>query len=843
MPCPPIDQAQAAQFLQLLGKTPATTRLRAFPHRLNPNRAEIKARKGAYNLQLASRWQQEGRGVYAVINDGGDKAEEITTCRAFFVEWDNRPVEWQRTAWQTLGLPQPTFMVSTGGKSVHCYWVLDEPIARDEWEPVQAALIAHCDADRACKDASRVMRLPGAHYIGPSGEPTGTSEIINPTGNRYSLAAVLSWLPSSAPEHSTTQLPTDLPPRPPEALLEALKRIPPFQPKAGQYQQLLGLARRLYVEVGRDEAQRLLQQTCASAIDDLDTYFTTKPRGISPGSVWPYLRDQWRIDISRRDLKRSQGQPRPERPQQRQQQPEPQTLSLAEVRSQLAYAIGQGITRADLEVLRIELAHAADLQPQTLQGIVRELLQEHEAAISIDAEKSRLQAAARHRARTSELQVSTIMPAQIAWALETRTRTLPADSIAASVAYLACCSSVVKLGTEIIASRAHDFRAPLNLYCALVARSGAKKSPTSRLLIDHPTKPLRAELAAAHDRAMQAWRDENRGKKPADRSEPPRAAYISVSDFTSEALTAQLQEQEARGLALMLNRDELSGLFGSLNQYRKGRGGDEQLLLEAYDGSPFFSLRIANGGRFYGRCHLSIWGSIQPAILRELISTGDASGLWARFMFVPLPDRIVPLPAEDSADDLRETSQAASDLADVCRCLYTMPRQSLELSPDARAAFVAYERLTQEQIHAAQIDAQGALLGKAAGKVLRVAGLMHLISVAVGERSAGSMVDDEMVNRAVRLVDHLNAWTMGLHEDAATDQADDLMRLIHRIAESAGDAIGCKDVRGRFSRRQRQDHDAAAVAAAMQGLAEIGVGIVEKGQRDSIRYRATGSLA
>ena len=128
------------------------------------------------------------------------------------------------------------------------------------------------------------------------------------------------------------------------------------------------------------------------------------------------------------------------------------------MRSQLAYAIGQGITRADLEVLRIELAHAADLQPQTLQGIVRELLQEHEAAISIDAEKSRLQAAARHRARTSELQVSTIMPAQIAWALETRTRTLPADSIAASVAYLACCSSVVKLGTEIIASPAQVLR-------------------------------------------------------------------------------------------------------------------------------------------------------------------------------------------------------------------------------------------------------------------------------------------------------------------------------------------------------------------------------------------------
>jgi len=60
---PPIHRGQADMFLQLLGKDPATARLRAFPHRLNPDRFDaktnpngIKARAGAYDLSKASIW-------------------------------------------------------------------------------------------------------------------------------------------------------------------------------------------------------------------------------------------------------------------------------------------------------------------------------------------------------------------------------------------------------------------------------------------------------------------------------------------------------------------------------------------------------------------------------------------------------------------------------------------------------------------------------------------------------------------------------------------------------------------------------------------------------------------
>lgn len=317
MNVPPIDAAQADRFLELLGKDPATARLRAFPHRNNPRKAAIGPRKGAYDLTTATSWQQEGRGIYLVINDGGDNDADITACPAFFLEWDDRPVPWQLNAWHHFDLGEPTFAVTTGGKSAHLYWVLTEPITPAQWIPIQAALIELTGADTTNRNPSRVMRLPGGSYVDASGKAIGQTVIYSATGTRYSLQQVASWVedefadpPAQQPQATRPRIELndppgsgELPPRPPETLREALERIPPFRHGAGQYDQLMKLALRLHVELGADQAQQLLAETCCQGIRDLPSYFQGTPNKISPGSVWPYLRDTWNIDISRHDLK------------------------------------------------------------------------------------------------------------------------------------------------------------------------------------------------------------------------------------------------------------------------------------------------------------------------------------------------------------------------------------------------------------------------------------------------------------------------------------------------------------------------------------------------------------
>jgi hypothetical protein len=865
-PATPLDEAQVKRFLALLGKDPATARFRAFPHKDNPHRTEIGARKGPFDLQAFAVWQVQGRGIYVVINDGGDTKASITSCRAFFCEWDDRPISEQLNAWRTLGLGEPTFIVLTGGKSAHLYWVLKDPIAPDQWAPVQAALIKHAAGDEACKDASRVMRLPGAFYVGPDGQPLGRTVITATAGHLYTLEQVLAWLPSNngisgvsnlrisevrasgTAGHQRIELHDPAPafadaPRSLDQVKDALASIPPILPKTGQRETFRAIAWGLLGAVreagGTDALALQLLEAHSPAVTDAAEYLQSEPHTIRPSTLWYYARQHgWR----------PQEEPHQQAPRQPgTTTPEPlpgPLLTIQQVRSQLAAAVADGASRSDLEVLLIELGAAGDFNPAALRGLLRSIEQEHEAAHSIAAETRGLREAADWQDVGASISLHSILPPSVAAALRTRCTALPTDDVSALMPFLVTISSLLKLGSEVIASKAADYRVPLNLYAALVARSGAKKSPVSRLLVTAPTTTIRQELARNHTRALQDWTEQNRNVKPSERPDPPRAVFVSISDTTAEALASQLQAQEARGMALLLHRDELAGMFGSLNAYRSGRGGDEEQLLEAYDGSGFLSLRVAatGGGRFYDRCQLSVWGTIQPAVLERLVANGDASGLWARFMFIPLPERVVPISATETIDQRDAAEDAALKLSTICRHVYQLRRSSFELTSDARRAFVAYEERCQHDALSAIIPAQGALWGKAPGKALRVAALLHVIHQVATDGARSPLVEVQTIRDAATIVDHVNSWTMSLHASVQEGGATQLMRTIHRVAQTHGGVATVRDITQGLSRAQRKDVDAANIASAMQALADLGAGDVEIGKRGAVRFLATGRL-
>ena len=219
---------------------------------------------------------------------------------------------------------------------------------------------------------------------------------------------------------------------------------------------------------------------------------------------------------------------------------------------------------------------------------------------------------------------------------------------------------------------------------------------------------------------------------------------------------------------------------------------------------------------------------------------GDASGLWARFLFIPLPERVVPLPAFETEQEQQEATWASQLLESLCRFVYTQPRLTLALAPDARRFFVQYEARCQADVHRTTIPAQGALIGKAAGKALHIAALLHLLHQGSADGWHSPQVSVAVMERACVLVDHINTWTMGLHQKVA-EGANDLMRLIHRIAIARGGA-SWHDIAGGLSKAQRREIDSAAAAAAMEALAQLGVGVVERNKRGTPTYKATGDL-
>lgn len=111
----------------------------------------------------------EGAGVFVMVNAGDGKgrtATNVTAVRALFVDLDGSPLAPVLEA----GL-EPHIVVESSPRRWHAYWlVTDCPL--DQFKPMQQALAAKFNGDKAVCDLPRVMRLPG--FLHQKDEPFET---------------------------------------------------------------------------------------------------------------------------------------------------------------------------------------------------------------------------------------------------------------------------------------------------------------------------------------------------------------------------------------------------------------------------------------------------------------------------------------------------------------------------------------------------------------------------------------------------------------------------------------------------------------------------------------------
>ena len=232
-----LDRSEWRLFLEILGKNIKTVRLRSFFPKGHPLKAKDHGKKSHADGDWIYRMQSEGRGVYIVVNDGGDTDSEITSCRAFFCEWDDRPKEHQIIAWKELGLPEPTLQIDTGNKSIHNYWVLKKTIEPKTWKPIQERLLDHADADRALKNPSRVMRLAGTYHMKDDGKCGEMTKIIFNSNKKYSYKDIEQCLPTFKQHEKVKNSVTfkEYEKAPFDVVEKALHCIPPRQPNTNTY--------------------------------------------------------------------------------------------------------------------------------------------------------------------------------------------------------------------------------------------------------------------------------------------------------------------------------------------------------------------------------------------------------------------------------------------------------------------------------------------------------------------------------------------------------------------------------------------------------------------------------
>lgn len=171
--------------------------------------------------------------------------------------------------------------------------------------------------------------------------------------------------------------------------------------------------------------------------------------------------------------------------------------------------------------------------------------------------------------------------------------------------------------------------------------------------IFRPMQPLRDEARRQYQEAQaqyeielaqwKAVKGEDKGPAP----KPPRQKLYSFSKTTGEGILYQVAEHPDQGL--MYRCDELAGLFKSANQYRGGKGSDDEDLLEFWNGTGSTVLRASGVKADLDGLLLSVFGTIQPDVLATLLKDcSDSNGKFARFDFVIQPLAASKLSLEDS---------------------------------------------------------------------------------------------------------------------------------------------------------------------------------------------------
>jgi putative DNA primase/helicase len=111
---------------------------------------------------LLRKHNAEGRGIFAVINTGGNEDKDIRRINAQFVESDDLPKEEQKK--NIDAFPLPPSMIVESEKSLHVYWLMKDGAKVGLFRAVQKALADHFHGDTKIVNPSRVMRLPGFNH-------------------------------------------------------------------------------------------------------------------------------------------------------------------------------------------------------------------------------------------------------------------------------------------------------------------------------------------------------------------------------------------------------------------------------------------------------------------------------------------------------------------------------------------------------------------------------------------------------------------------------------------------------------------------------------------------------
>ena len=819
MKFPNIDQNQARRQLELLGYQGGDNiYLRFFYPSDDPRKSSDKGRKcDRLKWEQIEAYQRQGRGVYFVINGGGHKNLDVQFGRAVFIEHDHLPKEVQRELWKSLGLPEPTFQLDTGGKSVHSYWVPKEPIPIDQWRELQRDLLEFTDADRSIKNPARVMRLAGAWHISINGDGNPVyqqSRIISDCGKKYSFEELRASVPAfkaeerekwTAPEQGKSftspnpksQIPNpkhpdqiQIPVPEPVPLLECCRKEVREWVAAGVRKgqkrndtainvglELVAVERHLQ-QIGQSftsSARQLFAEYCRNsgmtAREEEERFQWCRNQNPTPscrdegiaacirGWYWREYLKPLSSSTNRSNYNHSNGKGNGN-PQERE--------SEVNMRSELKKILAKDYSLPELTEVFNQLSLDTFWSVREIRQLAAEMDDNFEQEYSRRERQAELQQLQTYKLLTLDLHQ--LLPPSYAEPMTQMAKWMEAPTAAFLTGFLPMFASCLHPETRIIVKECIGFIEPPIIYSGIVTESGQRKSPILNALAD-PLKDLQAEEErryrhsfAEYEREYAQWQAQKDTMtkeewKDAEPTPPQKRREFYVDKATIEAIDMIKGEQQDTGLIWV--KDELSGLFNGYNAYKKGRGDDKESILSGWNGRGV-KKNLKGGERiFLKNDSMSILGAIQDVTLQKKMGNfDDEQGEWARFLWCLIPLKALRLPKKDTRFYL-------AFLKNLYEKARSLPARQYRFTTDAQRLYDDYHWQLELRRTSHPQRGMRAAISKMEGYTARLALVLYLIWELEAGNQPGPYIPKEFVEAAIILSEFYLSQVNLIHADGA----------------------------------------------------------------------------
>ena len=282
---------------------------------------------------------------------------------------------------------------------------------------------------------------------------------------------------------------------------------------------------------------------------------------------------------------------------------------------------------------------------------------------------------------------------------------------------------------------------PCNLFTCIVGPPGIGKTPAMKFGM-YPIYNIERRYRKLHNEKMIAWQQKCEVARQQNDTLPkaPKSMDVVVKDSTVEAIN-QILEFNPKGV--VLDQDELLAWVKGMNSYRKG--SDLEYFLSIWSGTPVKVTRTGKDTKWIEYPFLNVIGSVQPKMLKELISSEKANnGFIDRILFA-YPDEFVV--AKESDIDVDESVYRLYD--NIIQFLQDLPNQfvahrddvteeefleinriEVPLTPKAREIYKEFRNDVVNQQNIAEEEAVMGLLSKMKQYCLRIALVLELLDLA-----------------------------------------------------------------------------------------------------------------